>query len=203
MSVAGIAAASWVALTQVVVRALPFQFTVDALTKFDPFTVKLNVVPPAVAPAGESDEISGIGMLGGVIVKLPAPLLPPPGGGLVTTTFADPAAAMSVAGIAAVICVGLTYVVARGEPFQLTTDFVRSEEPLTVSVNPSLPAAAEVGEIVVRIGTGLGLEELELQPVSKPARARSERADTFDDTTWAYAIRSPSPILEQPDRSCC
>ena len=110
---------------------------------------------------------------------------------------------MSVAGIAAVICVGLTYVVARGEPFQLTTDFVRSEEPLTVSVNPSLPAAAEVGEIVVRIGTGLGLEELELQPVSKPARARSERADTFDDTTWAYAIRSPSPILEQPDRSCC
>ena len=81
MSVAGIAAASWVALTQVVVRALPFQFTVDALTKFDPFTVKLNVVPPAVAPAGESDEISGIGMLGGVIVKLPAPLLPPPGGG--------------------------------------------------------------------------------------------------------------------------
>ena len=91
-----------------VVRALPFQFTVDALTKFDPFTVKLKAVPPAVAPAGESEEIAGTGRLGGVIVKLPAPLLPPPGGGLVTTTFAGPAAAMSVAGIAAVIRVGLT-----------------------------------------------------------------------------------------------
>ena len=53
MSVAGICAVSWVALTKVVVRVAPFQRTTELLTKLLPFTVSVKAGPPATALLGE------------------------------------------------------------------------------------------------------------------------------------------------------
>ena len=52
MSLAGIAAVSWEALTNVVVRFDPFHLTVELETKFVPSTVKVKAGPPAVNVLG-------------------------------------------------------------------------------------------------------------------------------------------------------
>jgi xanthosine utilization system XapX-like protein len=152
MSATVIAAVTWVALTKVVVRAFPLNFTEEVETKPVPFTVRVKAAPPAVAPFGESEVIVGAGLL---IVKVCAPEVPPPGAGLVTVTFTEPAVAMSVARIAAVICVALTKVVALAAPLKFTTDEELKFVPFTVSVKPAPPAVALVGEIDVVVGTGL------------------------------------------------
>jgi hypothetical protein len=54
-----IKAVNCVALTNVVNRLLPLKFTVAPLTKPMPFTVRVNVSPPAVADAGETVVIAG------------------------------------------------------------------------------------------------------------------------------------------------
>src|SRR4030095_15012844 len=59
MSLAGIAAVSCVALTNVVVRAVPFHCTTEPETKLLPFTVSVNAGPPAVALLGESEVNEG------------------------------------------------------------------------------------------------------------------------------------------------
>jgi hypothetical protein len=51
-SVAGTEAVSCVELTNVVVRAVPFQSTVEPLTKLAPLTVSVKPGPPSVAEAG-------------------------------------------------------------------------------------------------------------------------------------------------------
>ena len=55
MSVAGIAAVSWLALTKLVVRSTPFQRTTEPLTKLLPFTVSVKACPPAAALLGERE----------------------------------------------------------------------------------------------------------------------------------------------------
>ena len=50
----------------------------------------------------------GIGVLGGLIVKVKGSDVPPPGVGLKIITFAVPAEAISAAGMEAVSCVSLT-----------------------------------------------------------------------------------------------
>ena len=122
MSVAGMLAVSRVSLTYVVVRSLPFQRRTEPLTKFVPLTVRANAEPPAMALAGLRLVIVGAGLL---IEKVAALDVPPPGAGLKTVTLADPAVAMSAAGMLAERWVSLTYVVTRSLPFQRTT------EPLT------------------------------------------------------------------------
>jgi hypothetical protein len=52
MSVAGIAAVSWVLLTNVVVRFDPFHLIVELETKLEPLTVKVKAGPPAFAELG-------------------------------------------------------------------------------------------------------------------------------------------------------
>jgi hypothetical protein len=52
MSEALIEALSWAEETYVVVRFDPFQRTTEPETKFVPFTVRVNAVPPAVAEEG-------------------------------------------------------------------------------------------------------------------------------------------------------
>ena len=145
-------AVSFVLLTNVVVRADPFQFTTEPETNFDPCRVSVKVGPPAVALLGEIEPITGTGLL---IVNVIAFDVPPPGEPFTTVTEAVPAVAMSAAEMEAVSTVLLEKVVVRGAPFQFTTEVVTKPEPLTVSVKATPPAVALLGEIEPIAGTGL------------------------------------------------
>ena len=61
MSLAGIAAVSCPAFTNVVVRAAPFQRTSEVPTKLLPFTVSVKPAPPAAVLVGASDVRTGTG----------------------------------------------------------------------------------------------------------------------------------------------
>jgi hypothetical protein len=117
-----------------------------------PFTVKVNAAPLAVADAGFKLVIAGDGLL---IVKLAAGDDPPPGAGFITTTFAVPAVAMSLAGITAVNCVALTNVAVRAPPFHHTVEPLTKFDPLMVRVNAAPPAVAEFGLRLEIVGVGL------------------------------------------------
>jgi len=60
-SVARIAAVSCVALTKVVVLALPLKFTTAPLTKLEPLTVSVKAPEPAAAVDGSSEVTTGTG----------------------------------------------------------------------------------------------------------------------------------------------
>jgi hypothetical protein len=98
MSAALIVTVSWVALTKVVVRSAPFQRTTDPTTKLLPVTVSVKSAPPEGMLVGESVLRAGVGLL---MVNTETLEVPPPGRGLKTETEADPAVAISLAGIAA------------------------------------------------------------------------------------------------------
>ena len=155
MSVARIAAVSWVVLTNVVVRSVPFHLTTELEIKFVPLTVRVKAVPPAVADVGLRLVVVGTGLSGTLIVKVWELEVPPPGVGLKTVTRAVPAVAMSAARIDAVTWVALTYVVVRFVPFHLTTELEMKFVPLTVRVKPDPPAVADEGLRLVVVGTGL------------------------------------------------
>ena len=146
-SVAGMAAVSWVALTNVVDRGLPFHFTVAPLTKLVPVTVSVNAGLPACALFGESAV-----MVGAATVNVTAFEAAPPG--FATVICAVPAAATSVAGMAAVSCVAPTNVVERELPFHFTVAALTKLVPVTVRVNAGLPADALFGESAVMVGAG-------------------------------------------------
>jgi hypothetical protein len=61
MSLAGTEAVNFPPFTYVVVSAVLFHCTVEVETKFFPNTVRVNVVPPAVALEGESEVTPGCG----------------------------------------------------------------------------------------------------------------------------------------------
>src|SRR5690242_6347027 len=63
---------------------------------------------------------------------------------------------MSDAGTCAVSCVAERNAVGRFVPFHRTTEVFRKLLPLTVSVNPGLPAAAVLGVMLVSCGPGGG-----------------------------------------------
>jgi hypothetical protein len=153
MSAAVIAAVNCVALTYVVVRLDPFQFTTEPLMNPVPVTVKVNAAVPAVALPGDSALIAGIGFAA-LIVNAVLPHVPPPGAGLTTVTCPVPAVAMSAAVIAAVNCVALTYVVVRLDPFHFTTEPLMNPVPVTVKVSAAVPAVAFVGDSVLIVGSG-------------------------------------------------
>jgi hypothetical protein len=69
-----------------------------------------------------------------------------------TVIDAVPGAATFAAGTIAVTCVDETNVVARFEPFHLTTEVESKLVPFTVKVNWPLPARVEVGLIEVVVG---------------------------------------------------
>src|SRR5262249_33797319 len=92
----------------------------------------------------------------GVMVKVAAPDVLPPGPGLNTVTEAWPAEAMSEAGIAATSRVALTNVVVRSEPFQRTCELEATFEPVTVRLKPAPPAVADVGLRREMAGAGAG-----------------------------------------------
>ena len=155
-SAARIVACSWVALTNVVARGLPFQSTAEAATKLVPFTVRVRPPVPALASLGDSELIVGTGFGGMLIVNVSALEVPPPGLGEKTRTAAVPAIARSAAVIAARRRVALTNVVARALPFHCTTELATKLVPFTTRVKAAPPAFALVGDSEVTVGTGLG-----------------------------------------------
>jgi hypothetical protein len=60
ISEAGTVAVSCVEETNVVVSAVPFQFTVEPEMKFVPFTVNVKLGPPAATHVGLSELIVGL-----------------------------------------------------------------------------------------------------------------------------------------------
>ena len=156
MSAARIVAVKRVALTNVVVRALPLKRTTESLlrfTKFVPLTVKVKLGPPAVALLGERVVIVGTGT--GETTRLTAFEDPPPGKGLKTVIAKFPVAAMSDERICAVTLVALTNAVVRAVPLRRATELLLKFVPLTVNVNAGSPAILLVGDNVVMVGTGL------------------------------------------------
>jgi hypothetical protein len=112
------------------------------------------------------------------MVNVAAAEVPPPGAGLTTVTLAMPSAAMSVAGIVAVSCVGETNVVARAAPFQFTVEVLTKLVPLTVSVAAGLPAAAADGLMPPRTGRRLFTVVLAVE-LSLPATGSHEEEATL------------------------
>jgi len=138
MSATVTAAVSCVELTNVVVSSvklllLSTHCTLEHGRKLLPATLRENAAVPAVAPAGEIEAITAAGSDAAEIVKEAAAELTPE---LDTVIDAVPAEAISEAGIVAVSCVELTNVVARGEPFQSTTEPFTKFAPFTVRVKP-------------------------------------------------------------------
>jgi hypothetical protein len=142
-------AVSCVDETNVVVKAVPFQRTVEPETKFVPFTVMVNCPQPVGHELGLSEVIVGTGLL---MVKVTAVDVLDGGPGFVTVTGAVPAVATRAAGTIAVSWVAETYVVTSPEPFQLTTALLSNNVPLTVKVNCGDPARHELGLIELIVG---------------------------------------------------
>src|SRR5882762_6702640 len=155
MSEAEIAAWSWVALPNVVVRSAPFQRTTDEPMKLLPVTVSVNAAPPATAVLGDREVSVGLGF-GAVIANVCGLDVPPPGAEVNTVTEAVPAVAMSAVVICAVSCVLLPNVVARWLPFHCTMDELMKLLPVTLSVNAAPPATTVLGDREVSVGLGFG-----------------------------------------------
>lgn len=111
ISTAVMAAVNCVALTKVVVRALPFHCTTLVLMKLVPLMVKVNAAPPTGVVVGASEVIVGTGLTAPIvnvrafdsvpeILSCSAP--PKRTVGVNTLTDAEPAVAISAAGIEAV-----------------------------------------------------------------------------------------------------
>ena len=139
-------AVNCVALTKVVVSAVEFHCTTAPETNSVPLTVSVKLDWPAVAVLGLSEVIVSAAM-----VKV-APLEVTPSS--VTVTVAEPALATALAATGAVNCVALTNVVVSAVEFHCTTAPETNPVPLTVSVKPAWPAAAELGLRKVIAGTG-------------------------------------------------
>lgn len=103
VSAGKIVAVSCVALTNVVGRDDPFQFTTSPSTKSVPFTI--NVKP--VAPQYGVDDGTIPEIVGATIENVIPLDVPPPGGGVNTVTWAVATAAISPTGIVARSCVVL------------------------------------------------------------------------------------------------
>jgi len=96
-SEAGTCAVSCVALTTVVGRALPAQFTKEEETKLVPLTVSTKAPEPATTPLGLNEDRPGAG-LAAATTSVAGLEVPPPGAGFTTVTPAEVALATSEAG---------------------------------------------------------------------------------------------------------
>jgi hypothetical protein len=136
---------------KVVGRSALFQRITEVGTNLLPVTVRVKAGPPAVAEVGDRLEFVGEGLL---IVRGSAfedtPLVS-------TVTWAIPARAMSVAGIAARTRAAETKVVGRSLPFHCTIDDpLINPVPLTVRVKAAPPAFREVGLMLVIVAAWAG-----------------------------------------------
>ena len=84
ISADGTAAVTWLGVTKVVVRFVPFHFTRELGTKLEPATVSLNAAVPCITLFGVIEVIAGTGLFTTNVAEA----VPPPGVGLVTDTLA-------------------------------------------------------------------------------------------------------------------
>src|SRR4026207_778739 len=140
-------AVSCVEETNVVVSVAPFQFTIEAETKFNPLTVNVNCGSPAAAQIGLSELMVGTAAIVNVTALEVAPHPP-------TVIEAVPGVAMSAAGTVAVSCLVVTNVVPSGAPLQYTVSLWMKSllGPFTVNVKSGPPAAMQVGLIELIVG---------------------------------------------------
>lgn len=132
-------AVSWLPPTKVVDTADPFHITVAPDTKLEPFTVKVNAAPPAVAEFGlRLDTESGPD-----IVNVNAFEVAPPG--FCTVTLGVPCEAIRVADTEAVSWLPPMKVVDKADPFHITVAPDTKLDPFTVRANAAPPAIAEFG----------------------------------------------------------
>jgi hypothetical protein len=184
-------AVSCVDETNVVVSAVPFQFTVEVETKFVPVTVKVNCAPPAVAQVGLIELVVGTGLL---IVNVCGFDVPPPGAGFTTVTDAVPAFATRAAVTVAVSCVEETNVVVKAVPFQRTDEVATKLVPFTVRVNCGDPARHELGLIELVVGTGLPIVNVS-GPVPVPLALVALRVTLNTPTTVGVPEIKPVAVL--------
>jgi hypothetical protein len=165
VSVAEIVAASCVALTNVVGRGDPFQFTTSPFTKSVPFTV--NVKP--VVPQYGIEDGTRVVMVGATIWKVIPLEMPPPapplGVGVDTLTRAVPTLLISATGIGTTSCVVLTNVVAGLVMLPLASFHWTPEQgtkliPVTFKLNAAVPAVTRAGESEVMAGRGSELGDV-------------------------------------------
>ena len=144
-------AVSCVEETKVVASAVPFQFTVESETNLVPLTVNVKSAPPAIAQVGLSELIIGVPLIVNVTAFDVAPQVP----GFTTAIEAVPGLAMLAFGTVAVSRVEETNVVVSEVPFHFTVEPETKFVPVTVNVNPLLPAMAQVGLSELMVGTAL------------------------------------------------
>jgi len=177
-SAAEIAACNWLEETKVVVRGLPLNWIVEELTKFVPFTVRVNAAPPATVELGFKDVIDGAGLLTLKTVEPEGGDEPPPGAGLMTVTLAATPLTMSEAGtvtcsslleMKAAACLGDLDILDRVLPLNCTLEAGTNPVPVMVKVKSGLPAATEFGLRLVT--AGIGLLTVKVKPEEVPPDA--------------------------------
>ena len=150
-SIAGIMARSVVLEMKVVVAVSPLKFTTELEMKFVPFTVSVKSELPAGVEVGLIDEVVDTGFM---TVKVCEFDVPPPGIGFVTVIKISPPAVRSESRISTVSVVLEMKVVPLSNPSNWIPDAGTNPVPVTVSTKPTLPAAVEVEERAVKVGTG-------------------------------------------------
>jgi len=136
----GMIAVSCVDETNVVVRWLLLNSTIELAVKFVPFTVMVKPAPFTYADVGEMEIMVGAG--GFCTVKTWPPEVPPPGEGFVTVIDAVCKFDISEDGMTAVNVVLETNVVVRELLFHFTTELGTKFVPVTVRVKPAPPTFA-------------------------------------------------------------
>jgi len=188
-SVASNAILTCVVESTITVRAWPPTVAVAPAAKPAPVAVSVKAPLPAVTLAGLRLLMLGVGFTSATVSGRAADV-PPPGAGVNTVMLGVPAAAISLAGMAAVSRVDETNVVVRPAPLTWTTEPLVKLEPAAVRVKAAPPADAAVGLMLDRAGAGVGAvmvkaRELEVPPPdpgvdtltwSDPALARSAAA---------------------------
>lgn len=175
--------------------------TVEVETKLVPVIVRPNPDPPAMPTAGFSIVIDGTGLGVGRIVNWSGAVVPPPGSGVKTVTFAVPGFWTNEAGIWAVISVWLMKMdVVSGVavppvavPDHSTMEVGAKLLPITISVKSGLPAAMLGGCSDALAGDGLLMYSPQLGRL--PAvmiRATNKKRD------FPNKISTPEPVGRCP-----
>jgi hypothetical protein len=165
ISVADTGAVNWVALTKVVLRAVPFHCTIAPETKPVPLTVSVKPAWPAVAVLGLREVMAGPGtMVKGRLFDVTSLSR--------TFTVAVPAVARRAAGTWAVNCVALPNVVVRDVVPEVLVHCTVAPEtkpvPVTVIAKAEAPAVAVSGlsEVIAGAGAMVKVAGLDVAPLS-------------------------------------